>query len=114
MHGTTIKIMLMWCSNDGLLLARSQYAAGRSCDRPDHSRLSADFLPVTAMLSCLLLNIHVVLHASDAPSALFSHQNFNLMHSSVNNIESGLIFRIILPSSLSEATHYLVSMLPLQ
>jgi hypothetical protein len=50
--------------NDGLL-ARSQFASGRSCDRPTRSRFSVVFLGPRANAE-LLPKFHVALHASNA------------------------------------------------
>jgi hypothetical protein len=47
------------------LLARSQFASGRSCDRPTRSRISVVFLGPRAN-SELVPKFHVALHASHA------------------------------------------------
>jgi hypothetical protein len=50
---------------NGGLLARSQFASGRSCDRPTRSRFSVVFLGLRAN-SELLHKFHIALHASHA------------------------------------------------
>jgi hypothetical protein len=45
------------------LLARSQFASGRSCDRPNRSRFPVDFLGPRANAK-LVPKLHVALHAS--------------------------------------------------
>jgi hypothetical protein len=47
------------------LLARSQFASGRSCDRPTRSRFSVVFLGPRANAE-LLPRLHVALHVSHA------------------------------------------------
>jgi hypothetical protein len=47
------------------LLARSQFASGRSCDRPTRSRLSVAFLGPRASTE-LVPKFHVALHATHA------------------------------------------------
>jgi hypothetical protein len=47
------------------LLARSQFASGRSCDRPTRSRFSVVFLGPRANVE-LVPKFHVALHASHA------------------------------------------------
>jgi hypothetical protein len=47
------------------LLARSQFASGRSCDRPTRSRFFVVFLGPRANAE-LVAKFHVVLHASHA------------------------------------------------
>jgi hypothetical protein len=47
------------------LLARSQFASERSCDRPSRSRFSVVFLVPRANTE-LVLKFHVALHASHA------------------------------------------------
>jgi hypothetical protein len=47
------------------LLARSQFASGRSCDRPNRSSFSVVFLGPRANAE-LALKFHIALHASHA------------------------------------------------
>jgi hypothetical protein len=47
------------------MMARSQYAFGRSCDRPTRSKFSVVFLGPGANAE-LVLKFHVALHASHA------------------------------------------------
>jgi hypothetical protein len=48
---------------DAGLLARSQFASGRSCDRPTRSRFSVVFLGPRANAE-LVSKFHIALHAS--------------------------------------------------
>jgi hypothetical protein len=52
------------------LLARSQFASGRSCDRPTRSRFSVFFLGPRANAE-LVIKFHDALHASHAALALY-------------------------------------------
>jgi hypothetical protein len=53
------------CGFNAGLLARSQFASGRSCDRPTRARLSMVFLGPRANAE-LVPKFHVALHASHA------------------------------------------------
>jgi hypothetical protein len=55
------------------LLARSQFASGRSCDRPTRSRFSVVFLGPRANAE-LLPRFHVALHASRAALPMVTPQ----------------------------------------
>jgi hypothetical protein len=48
-----------------LVMARSQFASGKSCDRPTRSRFSVVFLDPRANAE-LVPKFHIVLHASHA------------------------------------------------
>jgi hypothetical protein len=62
------------------LLAGSQFASGRSCDRPTRSRLSVVFLGPRANAE-LVPKFHVALHASHAALPMVT-KNFALMYQS--------------------------------
>jgi hypothetical protein len=69
------------------LLARSQFASGRSCDRPTRSRLSVVFLGPRANAE-LVPKFHVALHASIQLSQnKINIKNFTLMYPSWCRIE---------------------------
>jgi hypothetical protein len=57
--GTNVRVRVF---NAGLL-ARSQFASGRSCDRPTQSRFAVVFLGLRANAE-LVPKFHVALHAS--------------------------------------------------
>jgi hypothetical protein len=57
------------------LLARSQFAFGRSCDRPIRSGFSVVFLGPRANAE-LVPKFHVALHASHAALKMLTFQNF--------------------------------------
>jgi hypothetical protein len=59
--GTSVRALVF---NAGML-ARSQFASGRSCDRPTRSRFSVGFLGPRANAE-LVPKFHVALHASHA------------------------------------------------
>jgi hypothetical protein len=59
--GTNVRV----CGFNARLLARSQFASGRSCDRPTRSRFSVAFLGPRAN-AVLVTKFHVALHASDS------------------------------------------------
>jgi hypothetical protein len=59
--GTNIRVRIF----NAELLARSQFASGRSCDRPTRSRFSVAFLGPRANAE-LVPKFHVALHASHA------------------------------------------------
>jgi hypothetical protein len=58
------------------LLASSQFASGRSCDRPTRSRFSVVFLGLRADAE-LVPKFHVALHASHAALQILTFQNFS-------------------------------------
>jgi hypothetical protein len=58
------------------LLARSQFASGRSCDRPTRSRFSVVFLGPRANVE-LVPKFHVALHAFHAALQILTFQNFS-------------------------------------
>jgi hypothetical protein len=64
------------------LLARSQFASGRSCDRPTRSRFSVVFLGPRANTE-LVPKFHVALHASHAslPMVTLKFRNVALLMS---------------------------------
>jgi hypothetical protein len=59
------------------LLARSQFASGRSCDRPTRSRFSVVFLGPRANAE-LVHKFHVALHASHAAFPMVTSKFFAL------------------------------------
>jgi hypothetical protein len=59
--GTNVRV----CGFNAGLLARSQFAFGRSCDRPTRSRFSVVFLGPRANAE-VIPKFHVALHASHA------------------------------------------------
>jgi hypothetical protein len=60
------------------LLARSQSASGRSCDRPTRSKFSVVFLGPRATAE-LVSKFHVALHAFHVARQMLIFQNFALM-----------------------------------
>jgi hypothetical protein len=65
------------CIYNAGLLARSQFASGRSCDRPTQSRFSVVFLGPRATAE-LVSKFHVVLHALHAALPMVTLKYFTL------------------------------------
>jgi hypothetical protein len=70
--GTNVRVRVF----NAELLASSQFASGRSCDRPTRSRLSVVFLGPRANAE-LVLKFHVALHASHAALQILTFQKFS-------------------------------------
>jgi hypothetical protein len=68
--GTNVRARVF---NAGLLIS-SQFASGRSCDRPTRSRFSMVFLGPRANAE-LIAKFHVALHASQAALQILTFQN---------------------------------------
>jgi hypothetical protein len=66
---------------DAGLLARSQFASGRSCDRPTRSRFSVVFLGPRANAK-LVPKFHVALHASHEALQTLTFQNLGIIYPS--------------------------------
>jgi hypothetical protein len=71
--GTNVRVRVF---NAGLL-ARSQFASGRSCDRPTRSRFSVVFLGPRANAE-LVPKFHVALRASHSALPMITLKNFAL------------------------------------
>jgi hypothetical protein len=91
--------------NDGLL-ARSQFASGRSCDRPTRWRFSVVFLGPRVNAG-LVPKFHFALHASYAALPTVT-KNFAWMYASWCRIEIRSDGTPLLPNGIGTKTYWLI------